>query len=68
MMHGTINIRSTDRPLIVYTSLATAHGIIVNAFKGTINLKHLRLGSDSNLNHSFFEGLTISISIYFAFF
>jgi 16S rRNA C1402 (ribose-2'-O) methylase RsmI len=39
--------------------LASAHGIAVNAFKGTRNLKHLLMGSGLNLNHSFFEGLTM---------
>jgi hypothetical protein len=47
------------KPLILYMSLASAHGIVVNVLKGTINLKHLCLGSGSNLNHSFFEGLAM---------
>ena len=52
-------VHCTERPLILYMSLASAHGIVVSALKGTINLKHLCLGSGLNLNHSFFEGLTM---------
>ena len=52
-------VHSTDRPLILYMLLASAHGIVVNAFKGTRNLKHLYMCSGLNLNHNFFEGLTM---------
>jgi hypothetical protein len=46
------------RPLILYMLLAWAHGIIVNAFKCTRNLKHLCLSSGLNLNRTFIGGLT----------
>jgi len=54
-----MGFNSAFKALILYMSLASAHGIVVNVLKGTLNLKHLFLGSGSNLNHSFFEGLTM---------